>query len=211
MFPYFHTHTHGLLEKQWNLVYCVSYGIKRDKEIVLSSGMINTLEVNNGNLSFLQQLLFIFLCAFIYTSFSRSFNYEHWRMNDENWVMNKPEIFSLIGVNCHMYFKCFSKCMKIMPCCTCLFEWHKRFKKKHEEVKDDFRSGRPSTSRTDINFKQVRQVVSDNQWLTEWLQVSRTWKRTVFGRLSLKIWACRKSAQKLCQNCWNILRGVLVV
>ena len=40
-----------------------------------------------------------------------------------------------------------------------LFEWHRRFKKGREEVGDDHRGGRPSTSRTDENVERVRQKV----------------------------------------------------
>ena len=40
-----------------------------------------------------------------------------------------------------------------------LFEWHRRFKQGREEVEDDYRSGRPSTSSTDENFERVRQKV----------------------------------------------------
>ena len=35
------------------------------------------------------------------------------------------------------------------------FEWHRRFKEGREKVKDDHRSGRPSTSRTDENIESV--------------------------------------------------------
>ena len=39
---------------------------------------------------------------------------------------------------------------------TSLFEWHKRFKEGREEVEDDHRSGRPSTSITDENVGRER-------------------------------------------------------
>ena len=42
---------------------------------------------------------------------------------------------------------------------THLFEWHRRFKEGREEVEDDHRSGRPSTSRTHENVEHVRQKV----------------------------------------------------
>jgi len=38
-------------------------------------------------------------------------------------------------------------------------EWHKRFKDGQEEVEDDPRSGRPSTSRTADNIERVKQMV----------------------------------------------------
>ena len=49
---------------------------------------------------------------------------------------------------------------------TCLFEWHRWFKEEREEVEDDQRSGRPSTSRTDENVKRVRQKVRSDRRLT---------------------------------------------
>ena len=49
---------------------------------------------------------------------------------------------------------------------THLFEWHRRFKEGREEVEDDQRSGRPSTSRTDENVERVRQKVQSDCRLT---------------------------------------------
>ena len=46
------------------------------------------------------------------------------------------------------------------------FEWHWRFKEGREEVEDDHRSGRPSTSRTDKNVERVRQKVRSDRRLT---------------------------------------------
>ena len=40
--------------------------------------------------------------------------------------------------------------------CICVFELHKRFKDRSEEVEDGSRSGRPSTSRTEINENRIR-------------------------------------------------------
>ena len=51
--------------------------------------------------------------------------------------------------------------------------------------------------------KRFMAIVS---WLFDLSQVSWTWKRTVFERLSPKIWACGKSAQKSCQDCWMMIR-----
>ena len=49
---------------------------------------------------------------------------------------------------------------------TCLFEWHRRFKEGREEMEDDHRSGRRSTSRTDENVERVRQKVQSDRRLT---------------------------------------------
>lgn len=40
-----------------------------------------------------------------------------------------------------------------------VFEWYKRFKEGREDVEDDSRSGRPSTSRTADNVERVKQMV----------------------------------------------------
>ena len=49
---------------------------------------------------------------------------------------------------------------------TCLFEWHRRFKERRDQVEDDHRSGRPSISRTDENVERVRQKVRSDSRLT---------------------------------------------
>ena len=46
------------------------------------------------------------------------------------------------------------------------FEWHRRFKEVMEDVKDDHRSGRPSTSRTEKNIELVRKKVNGDRRLT---------------------------------------------
>ena len=50
--------------------------------------------------------------------------------------------------------------------CSCVFEWHKWFKGGREDVEDDSRSGRPSTSRTANNVERVKQMVCGDCWLT---------------------------------------------
>ena len=40
-----------------------------------------------------------------------------------------------------------------------VFQWRKRFKERREDVEDDSRSGRPSTSRTADNVERVKQML----------------------------------------------------
>ncbi|XP_061553236.1 protein GVQW3-like [Phycodurus eques] len=47
-----------------------------------------------------------------------------------------------------------------------VFEWCKRFKEGREDVEDDPRSGRPSTSRTEANIERVRQMLRGDRRLT---------------------------------------------
>nr|XP_012219029.1 PREDICTED: putative uncharacterized protein FLJ37770 [Linepithema humile] len=45
-------------------------------------------------------------------------------------------------------------------------KWHKTFKKRREDAKDEQRSGRPSTSRTADNVTQVKSVLNSNRCLS---------------------------------------------
>ena len=47
-----------------------------------------------------------------------------------------------------------------------VFLWHQRFKEGREDVEDDPRSGRPSTSRNETNIELVKKMVHGNCWLT---------------------------------------------
>ncbi|XP_055279696.1 protein GVQW3 [Moschus berezovskii] len=47
-----------------------------------------------------------------------------------------------------------------------VFDWHKRFKEGRENIRDDARSGRPVTHRTDENIKKVKDLVCSNRQLT---------------------------------------------
>ena len=68
-------------------------------------------------------------------------------------------------------------------------EWHKRFKEGWEEVEDDPRSGRPSTSRTADNIKRVKQMVRAD------------------GRLTVRMIAEELSINK--DTVWSIITGNL--
>ena len=72
-------------------------------------------------------------------------------------------------------------------------------------MKDKSNSGRPSTSSTEVNVEWVKQVVSGNRRLTIWMIASQLdmKKKTMFGRLSPKIWPWGKSAQK---DYWIMIR-----
>lgn len=60
---------------------------------------------------------------------------------------------------------------------TRVFEWHKRFKEGREDVEDNSRSGRPTTSRTELNVERVRQVVCNDRRVTI---------RTIASQLDMK-------------------------
>ena len=75
---------------------------------------------------------------------------------------DSPEIFDQIRENCYKHLKYGDNTMSR----TFVSEWHKRFIEGHDEVRDDSRSGRPLTTRTEVNVEQVRQLVSCNRWLT---------------------------------------------
>ncbi|XP_018337789.1 PREDICTED: putative uncharacterized protein FLJ37770 [Trachymyrmex septentrionalis] len=49
---------------------------------------------------------------------------------------------------------------------TRVYEWYKRFKKSREDVEDDDRSGRPSTSITDDNVERVKKMILENRRIT---------------------------------------------
>ena len=49
---------------------------------------------------------------------------------------------------------------------TEIFKWHKRFEKSREEVENDSKTGRPSTTRRDENITRVKQLVQSYRRLT---------------------------------------------
>ena len=49
---------------------------------------------------------------------------------------------------------------------TRIFEWHKRFREGREDVEDDPKSGKPTTSRTNENVQCVREKVRSDRRLT---------------------------------------------
>jgi len=49
---------------------------------------------------------------------------------------------------------------------TTVYQWHERFTLGRESVKDDERSGRPSTSKTDKKIDKVKEMLTENRKLT---------------------------------------------
>jgi len=49
---------------------------------------------------------------------------------------------------------------------TQVFEWFKRFKEEREEIGDDQRPGRSTTSKTDANTEKVGEIVRQNRRLS---------------------------------------------
>ena len=153
--------------------------MKRDKHTVLSSNI--SWKYITIIWAFCHRYI-SFTCFCLHLHFFRSFSYEH-------WGANKPEIFSPVqqayGNNTMSR--------------THVFEWHKNFKVGREAVKDDYRSGRPLTSRTKVNVEWVKQVVCVDLGWTVWMIAKLAGQeKAVFRRLSSKIWAYLKSNRTGC-------------
>ena len=75
---------------------------------------------------------------------------------------------------------------------ACFFEWHRRFKEGREEVEDDHRSRRPSTSRTDKNVERARQKVWSDRRLTVRMIADKLGMEDRYGR--------SRDEEDLCKN-----------
>ena len=49
---------------------------------------------------------------------------------------------------------------------TRVYEWYKRFQDGREDVEDDERPGRPSTSTTDENVEKVKEMIMNDRRIT---------------------------------------------
>jgi len=63
-------------------------------------------------------------------------------------------------------------------------KWHRRFKEEREKVEDDYRSGRPSTSKTKENVQRVKEKVRSDRCLTVRMIADE------LGMNGEKIWSC---------------------
>jgi transposase len=80
-----------------------------------------------------------------------------------------------------------------------VFEWHRRFKERREDVQDDPRSGQPKTQRTNANVDRLRTLVCSDRRLgvrviAEELDMNRETVRQIVNE-DLGI---RKFSQKWC-------------
>jgi len=82
-------------------------------------------------------------------------------VKDESRTTNQPEI------SCHLEKLQLKLLQEVYGddtiSRTCIFEWHRRFKEEREEVEDDHRSRRPSTSRTEENVQLREKTWSDRR------------------------------------------------
>ena len=54
-----------------------------------------------------------------------------------------------------------------------VYRWYARFRDGREDVKDDARSGRPSTARTDENVESVRRLLTEDRRTTLYMIADR--------------------------------------
>ncbi|KAG5324364.1 SETMR methyltransferase, partial [Acromyrmex heyeri] len=86
---------------------------------------------------------------------------------------SKLEQRTCIKFCCKNEIKC-SDTLKMLQKCygddtlskTQVYQWYERFKSGREAVEDDARPGRPSTSKTDENVDEIRQLLIENRKLT---------------------------------------------
>ena len=82
-----------------------------------------------------------------------------------------------------------------------VFEWHKRFKEVREDVEDNPRSGRPSTSRTEANVERVKHLVRGDRRLTVRLIASELgMNRDRFCNITEDL-GMRKICERWCRRC----------
>jgi len=79
-----------------------------------------------------------------------------------------------------------------------VFEWHKRFREGRESVKDDERSGRPTTSRTYANIAAIDKMVKEDRNVTSRLIADTlSTPKTVVLRILREYLKKRKLSQDL--------------
>ncbi|KAJ8947781.1 hypothetical protein NQ318_017054 [Aromia moschata] len=83
-----------------------------------------------------------------------------------------------------------------------IFRWHKAFAEGREDVNDENRAGRPSTSSSDDNVKRVRDLLNTDRRLSVRL-ISETLDitKTIVHEIVSKSLGMRKVCAKLNQKC----------
>ena len=82
-------------------------------------------------------------------------------------------------------------------------KWVKRFKEDWQSTEDDLREGRPSTSTTQNQIKEVQRMVNDDPKITIWTirgNLTSVWN--LWFQLSTKIWLCPRSMRDGYRNYW---------
>ena len=138
-----------------------------------------------NNISFLQPLHFFFRIHFHISFSSRSaLSNEERKMNTEQQINLK--FLVNLGKTPPQTLEMLQQLYEDNTMLSiCVFEWDKKIKDGGDVVKDGFRSGRPSTSRSEVNTEREMQVDSSDCLLT--IRMSESNVKLVIGRLSPKI------------------------
>ena len=81
---------------------------------------------------------------------------------------------------------------------TQLFQWHKKFKEGREDLADDARSGRPSTSWHDDNIKRVKEFVrSDRRLMVRMIAEELTINKSTVWSIIFENLGMRKVCAKM--------------
>ncbi|KAJ8949364.1 hypothetical protein NQ318_012029 [Aromia moschata] len=89
-----------------------------------------------------------------------------------------------------------------------IFRWHKAFAECREDVNDENRAGRPSTSSSDDNVKRVRDLLNIDRRLSVRL-ISETLNitKTIVHEIVSESLGMRKVNQNSSQSKYEVLRG----
>jgi hypothetical protein len=69
-----------------------------------------------------------------------------------------------------------------------VFDWHKRFKKGHDNVIDDERSGSPRSHRPDENVEKVQNLVHSDNNEAYYVEILERLREAVSRKKRPKLW-----------------------